>query len=411
MKKSAQLSPGILLLALSLVFALLFFGCEQSDPFSAGGAREKSSTPSQKINFLRFSHPSPSLNKLISVSQWVNKDVGATLGLTHGSPTANRSLHVLMVVWDIPYGSQHVLRKNLLESWGYTVTVIDDDVSQAAFDAAIANADVVYVPKTISDKNLKDKLKNAAIGVVSEKMPLDDEFGFAAIAGNSYAGTLVKITDNTHYITAPFNIGMLSILNSSYDLTYMRETLAPGIRVLGERPGSSDPVLAVFESGAALYGGGTAVKRRVRLPWGGKSFDFDDLNQNGRTMLKRALEWAGEIELSYASVSLQILPGSMSNDAEIGLNLETTELQGGVAVTFQPHGTVFSTPAILNITAHGVDFAGVDPNSVDIYYDNPETGLWEPMQRDQLIVDIISGTVQVINAQLPHFSRYALGAE
>jgi hypothetical protein len=114
-------------------------------------------------------------------------------------------------------------------------------------------------------------------------------------------------------------------------------------------------------------------------------------------------------ELVYANISLQILPGAISQDEDMSLEMETTELSGGVAVTFGPHGTIFSVPAILNIEAHGVDFTGIDPNSVDVYYDNQETGQWELMARDDVIVDSVNGTVQVINAQLPHFSRYAIG--
>ncbi|GAB4364829.1 MAG: hypothetical protein Kow0042_03670 [Calditrichia bacterium] len=114
-------------------------------------------------------------------------------------------------------------------------------------------------------------------------------------------------------------------------------------------------------------------------------------------------------ELTYASVSLSVLPGTISEDAELSLELETTQLSGGVSVTFQPHGTTFSQPAILNLSAHGVDFSSVDPTEIDIFYVNQETGQWEPMQRDSLLIDVNAGTLQVVNARLPHFSRYAVG--
>jgi WD40 repeat protein len=116
-------------------------------------------------------------------------------------------------------------------------------------------------------------------------------------------------------------------------------------------------------------------------------------------------------ELKYAQVTLDISAGAIDNDDDFSLSLETTELMGGVSVTFGPHGTIFNQPAILNLTAHGVDFSGVDPNAINIYYDNQETGVWEPMERDDLIIDVNAGTIQVINAQLPHFSRYAVGGE
>ena len=116
-------------------------------------------------------------------------------------------------------------------------------------------------------------------------------------------------------------------------------------------------------------------------------------------------------ELSYARVELEILPGTISADESLSLSIETTELQGGVAVTFGPHGTTFSQPAILNIEAHGVDFSGINAESVNVYYDNQETGQWELMQSDNIIIDVNAGTIQVINALLPHFSRYAIGTE
>jgi hypothetical protein len=116
-------------------------------------------------------------------------------------------------------------------------------------------------------------------------------------------------------------------------------------------------------------------------------------------------------DLIYAYASLEIVPGSISEDVTISLELETTELAGGVSFSFHPHGITFSEAAILNIEAQGVDFTGVNPNDVDIFYDNQETGQWEPMQRDDVIIDVNAGTIKVVNARLPHFSRYAIGAE
>jgi hypothetical protein len=59
----------------------------------------------------------------------------------------------------------------------------------------------------------------------------------------------------------------------------------------------SNSALDILESGALLWGGGTAAGRRVKLPWaGGTNFDVNALNADGRTLLKRAIEWgAGAI--------------------------------------------------------------------------------------------------------------------
>jgi WD40 repeat protein len=133
-----------------------------------------------------------------------------------------------------------------------------------------------------------------------------------------------------------------------------------------------------------------------------------EIGSTGISEIKDTAPVIAHTELAYAYVNLQVLPGAIDQDTEFSLNIETTELVGGVAVTFGPHGTVFNQPAILNLEARGVDFTGVDPDGVDVYYDNTETNQWELMDRDDVIVDAFAGTVQVINARLPHFSRYAV---
>ena len=84
-----------------------------------------------------------------------------------------------------------------------------------------------------------------------------------------------------------------------------------------------------------------------------------------------------------------------------------------IDATFYPHGITFSgdKPALLNIGAKNVDLSGVNPNTLRLYYDNEETGQWEEIQTYDIIVKQDEGYVKVINAELWHFSRYAIGAE
>ncbi len=109
--------------------------------------------------------------------------------------------------------------------------------------------------------------------------------------------------------------------------------------------------------------------------------------------------------------ALYILPGTMIKDAEVSLTLDDEQFKGSLDLVFSPHGTTFSQPALLTIVASGLDLSGYDPDEIDIYNDNPETGLWEKMRRDALEVDPNSGSIIIQNARLPHFSRYAIAAE
>ncbi len=142
-------------------------------------------------------------------------------------------------------------------------------------------------------------------------------------------------------------------------------------------------IIAASQWIEAAYGG------RVKLRY---DADFDTLNY--------------EVE-----ISLDIAAGAMSQDAAISLAIDDVDFASYLDVYFEPHGTVFSTPAILNLKVDDLDLSGFDVSTLDIYYDNPETGQWEPMERDTVLVDPARGRVKVVNARLPHFSRYALAGD
>ena len=109
-------------------------------------------------------------------------------------------------------------------------------------------------------------------------------------------------------------------------------------------------------------------------------------------------------------MSLVIPANSMNQDAEVRLTLDDTDFKGALDVVFSPHGTTFSDPAKLTIKAQGLDLSGVNISSLWIYYDNPVTGQWEAMVCEKFIVSS-SGFIYVKEAELPHFSRYAIGEE
>ncbi|MBN1302603.1 MAG: hypothetical protein JW995_15400 [Melioribacteraceae bacterium] len=72
--------------------------------------------------------------------------------------------------------------------------------------------------------------------------------------------------------------------------------------------------------------------------------------------------------------------------------------------TFSPHGLWFK-PAIYNLTVKGLDLSGINPSDIAFVYMNPN-GTYERVDYDNLYVDIQSGTLQIVNAKLPHFSRF-----
>lgn len=178
-------------------------------------------------------------------------------------------------------------KKEIFESWGYDVDIYDH--SLFLFDQN--NYDVVYVSETVLSTTIGTNLTNISIGLVNEEPNLLDELQIA----NSEAegvGSAITITDNSHYITAPFASGTLPIYDVDMEVVTANPGLAPGLQVLAEFNGSV--TLATLDKGAQLLDGSNAAGRRVTLPLGQYSnanFNWDYLNANGHLLVQRAIQW------------------------------------------------------------------------------------------------------------------------
>ena len=179
-------------------------------------------------------------------------------------------------------------RISLFERWGYTVNTIHDGASQADFDTALTENDVVYFSEEALSDDIGTKITGATIGVVSEEGRLCDELGIAS-SSIWAAGTTIDITDNTHYITTPFALGSVALTANSQPLLATNGDLAPGLQNLGALGAS--PALVALKRGAEILSG-RAAGRRVVLPWGDSDFNIESLNDDGLTMLRRSIEWA-----------------------------------------------------------------------------------------------------------------------
>ncbi|MHB1686711.1 MAG: hypothetical protein ACYCVH_04970 [Ignavibacteriaceae bacterium] len=118
----------------------------------------------------------------------------------------------------------------------------------------------------------------------------------------------------------------------------------------------------------------------------------------------------GSLELhnGYSSVR-----GNVTVDAELsipagaykGVKNITMQVGDDAAIDFSP-SMVFDAPLTLTLKFTGVNLLGVDPSSVNFYYFAPD-GSTQLVNNDGIIVDTQSGTLEIINAKLPHFSRYS----
>ncbi|MDJ0917710.1 MAG: DNRLRE domain-containing protein [Woeseiaceae bacterium] len=300
----------------------------------------------------------------VSHNGWVA--VQRAIAWAMGPSAATGAIPLLMVVADDSnLSTQEDAKIALFETWNYVVTVIDDGAQQNEFDDLVATNEVVYVGEDINSGSLDTKLRDAAIGVVIEEEKITDEFGIST-GETTFTESSIDIVDNTHYITLPFSPGSVAFASSSQPVGGRAGTLAPGLSVLAEKPSSSTSMLDALETGAALADSGTAAGRRVKLPWGGNDFDINSLTDDGRTILRRSIEWATGATLPgpVAHWKLDETSGTTAIDSEGGhdgttSNTEwaTGQLDGAIRLNSTtdavvvPHSDELSLTSALTVTA------------------------------------------------------------
>jgi hypothetical protein len=103
-------------------------------------------------------------------------------------------------------------------------------------------------------------------------------------------------------------------------------------------------------------------------------------------------------------VSINALAAIQKNSFE-GSTFITMSVSDKFGVTTFLPDIHFSKPVIYNLTITGLDLSGIDPATVKFVYMAPD-GEYYQAEYDHLNVDPRIGMLQVINAKLPHFSRY-----
>ncbi len=220
-----------------------------------------------------------------------------------GVENKGNSTGILLVVGNASNpSSDDAARQTLIESWGMTVTLIDDGADDLKFKSEMANIDVVYVSGSASPTGFLPSLAALPTPIVNEQIALHDELGFSSSSGSN-AFDKIFVENNSHSITTGFSTGWLTIATSSQTLYSLEGTLAPGMNTLATtwiNGANYKDGLALLESGASLYNGGSAAARRAQLPWGAGGFNFANLNANGQLIMQRAIEWAAgpEADLS-----------------------------------------------------------------------------------------------------------------
>jgi hypothetical protein len=116
----------------------------------------------------------------------------------------------------------------------------------------------------------------------------------------------------------------------------------------------------------------------------------------------------GDQRVLDARMTLTFPRGAVEDSIVASLRLDDEVLKSSVDITFNPHGSTFLKPALLDVDIRGMDFAGYSPkDKLWLYYD--DNGTWVKMAAKKVEFDLKEGKLKCDDGELPHFSRYAFG--
>ena len=97
---------------------------------------------------------------------------------------------------------------------------------------------------------------------------------------------------------------------------------------------------------------------------------------------------------------MEFLPGAFAGTVDISQSFNTET----AAVTFGP-SMQFSVAVKYSLTITGLDLTGVNPNTLDFVYIAADGTIYD-CKYDSVTMDLNTGTLSVVDAELNHFSRY-----
>lgn len=103
--------------------------------------------------------------------------------------------------------------------------------------------------------------------------------------------------------------------------------------------------------------------------------------------------------------TLVIPPGSFNDETDFTLLVD----QNQTYIDFYPSPKTFDSPVILDLTYEGLDLNGIDSDKIDFYYIGDSNNYFEVARKNKKLFDAKSGTISIVGAVIPHFSRWGVG--
>ncbi|TFG87888.1 MAG: hypothetical protein E4H17_03085, partial [Gemmatimonadales bacterium] len=139
------------------------------------------------------------------------------------------------------------------------------NVTYQQASATAAGAELAYdalvISSTPGSGDIRSKFQNSPVGILNwEEAVVDDEAGeFQLSVVNKPTGqTQINVVDASHYITASLPLGPRVVFTGGTETIAQNGLISTGVQTLAQENGSADATLFVADTGATLFGDGSA---------------------------------------------------------------------------------------------------------------------------------------------------------
>lgn len=183
-------------------------------------------------------------------------------------------------------------RIELFESWGYDVTYVLPTEPWANLSALIDQTQLIFVSAECDGAALPNSFYDSSKGIAFERAYQYDDAHLASTPATTY-DTGIRVRTPNHYVMSGYsNAQFVPIVSSTSAFYYFTGVGSGVVNVMGPS-GHSEPAMMSISPGSRLSNGANAQGRRILMPWGFPGLNIDNLTTDGRTIMRRCLEWAG----------------------------------------------------------------------------------------------------------------------
>ncbi|MCG6945128.1 MAG: DUF2341 domain-containing protein, partial [Deltaproteobacteria bacterium] len=259
--------------------------------FDTGAALDSGTAANRRVGFPSFD-TDPSL-WTADLKTLFKRSVEWAAGCGGGGVVNPCGTNLVMVTGDGTFtgDADDTAKKALFESWGWTVTAIEDQYGD--YSGAASSNDVMFISESANSSSVGTQATNLNIGIVVEEAALQDEMELCGSQNytSGTTGTQIDIVDNTHYIASTLSTGAVLIYSSTDSLIINQATPAPGAIVVAEGIGGNNTALVAIPTGATLDNGASAANRRVGFTAMHESTPAN-WTSSMQALVARSLEWA-----------------------------------------------------------------------------------------------------------------------